>query len=138
MNYQNLISKAARAAVIGASTAALLGLAACGQPAFDNSFNTSFDKTTHDSCVPSAVKHGASAADAETYCSCVVTQLDKLTVQQKMALNANSPELQQAATTCNAQSPAANAAAAPAANDAPMGGATPPAAAPAAADNESE
>jgi hypothetical protein len=138
MNHQILVSKAARAALIGASTVALIGLAACGQPAFDNSFNTSFDKTTHDSCVPSAVQHGASAADAETYCTCVVTQLNKLTVQQKMALNANSPELQQAATTCNAQTstPAANAAAAPGAdNDAPMGGATPPASAP---DNAAE
>jgi len=80
--------------------AAAGALASCGQPAFDNSFNTQFDKSTHDSCLPSAVQNGAAPAAAEAYCSCVVTELDKLTVQQKMALNASSPEIKTAATAC--------------------------------------
>jgi len=106
MNYPALVSGAARASLLCATAAALIGLAGCGQPAFDNGFNASFDKNTHDSCVPSAEQHGLAAAAAETYCSCVVAQLDKLTVQQKMALNTSSPELQQAAATCNAQAAA--------------------------------
>ena len=94
----------------GVALFAAAALAGCGQiggndanSTFNQSFNASFDKSTHDTCVSSATGNGAPAATAQTYCSCVVTQLDKLTVQQKMALNANSPELTQAAATCKAE-----------------------------------
>jgi hypothetical protein len=137
MDYQTVAARAARTLLACLATAAAIGLTACG-PAFDNSFNTAFDKKTHDSCLPAAQQHGATAAQAEAYCSCVVAQLDKLSVQQKMGLNGNSPELQQAANACNAQ-PAANATSADAGNaasadadNAPMGGAPAPTPAPAA------
>ena len=60
-----------------ATSAALAsGLAGCD--AYNKSFNASFDKSTHDSCVTSAQTHGAAADVAEKYCTCVVAQLDKL------------------------------------------------------------
>jgi hypothetical protein len=103
-----------RLRLAGVAAIALACLAGCGQiggnsanSTFNQSFNASFDKSTHDSCVTSATGGGAPAATAETYCSCFVAQFDKLTVQQKMALNANSPEVTQAATTCKAQLTAA-------------------------------
>jgi hypothetical protein len=111
MNYPDFATGMARISWLCGGAAVLIGLASCGQPAFDNSFNASFDKSIHDSCVPSAEQHGLAAAAANTYCSCVVGQLDKLTVQQRMALNTSSPEVTQAAATCNAQAaPADNAA----------------------------
>jgi hypothetical protein len=103
VNRLTLVSRAPRAALACIAMAAAVGLAACGQPAFDNSFNTSFDKSAHDSCLTSAEGHGVPAATAGTYCGCFVAQLDKLTVQRKMALNANSPEMQQAISACSAQ-----------------------------------
>src|ERR1700684_268843 len=84
-----------------------LSLAGCDQNAsnafktsFDNSFNASFDKSTHDSCVPSAMAHGATAAAAETYCTCVVGQLDKLSVQEKETLTQTPDKLTNAAAAC--------------------------------------
>jgi len=103
---------------LGLAVLAATALAGCGQiggnsanSTFSQGFNTSFDKSTHDSCVTSATGGGASAAMAENYCSCFVAQFDKLTVQQKLALNVNSPEVTQAATACKAQLTAAPASA---------------------------
>jgi hypothetical protein len=115
-------SETATACRLGLACLAMLSAAALtGCDQFNSSFNASFDKRTHDTCLPSAEAHGATAAVAETYCTCVVGQLDKLTVAQKMALNGSSPELQQAASACNGSSPAAasNDAAAPAETPAP-------------------
>jgi hypothetical protein len=94
--------------------AALACLAACGGPSggnsanstasagssFDASFNTAFDKSTHDSCVTSAQTHGAAADVAEKYCTCVVAQLDKLSMQEKMALPQHEETLTAAANAC--------------------------------------
>jgi len=89
---------------------AALSLTACGPSggnatnsfsgSFDASFNASFDKSTHDSCVTSASQHGAAADVAEKYCTCVVTELDKLSVSDKMALAAHQEKLQAAAQAC--------------------------------------
>jgi len=70
--------------------------------AFDKSFNETFDRTMHDSCVRSATAHGA-ADLAERFCSCVVAELDKLTVEQRIKLAATSPEVAAAEATCKAQ-----------------------------------
>jgi hypothetical protein len=94
--------------------AALAGLAGCGGPSggnganstgsvassFDASFNASFDKSTHDSCVTSAQTHGAAADVAEKYCTCVVAQLDKLSTADKMALPQHEETLTAAANAC--------------------------------------
>jgi len=112
---------------------ATAGLAACGQaggntasgnsasgassPGVDAaSVNAAFDRSASASCLTAAEAKGAMRALAQSYCSCVLVQLDKLTVAQKLALNDNSPELQQAATACGAQGATADA---PAANTAP-------------------
>jgi hypothetical protein len=86
-----------------AITAALaaLSLTACGGQS-DAQFNASFDKSTHDSCVTTATQH-VSAAAAETYCTCVVKQLDQYSVADKMALPIHQEKLQAAASVCNAQ-----------------------------------
>ena len=76
-------------------------MAGCG-PAFDNAMGAAYDKKVHDDCVTTASTNNP-AALAEAYCSCVVVQLDKLTVQQRMALTPTSPEIHDAAATCNAQ-----------------------------------
>jgi hypothetical protein len=96
-----------------AGALAALSLAACGPgggngtnaagSSFDASFNASFDKNMHDSCVPSATLHGASPEAAEKYCACVVTELDKLSSQDKMALPLHQEKMQAAASVCNAQ-----------------------------------
>jgi hypothetical protein len=80
---------------------AALSLAACGGQS-DVQFNASFDKSTHDSCVTTASQH-LPAADAETYCTCVVKQLDQYSVADKMALPMHQEKLQAAANVCNAQ-----------------------------------
>jgi hypothetical protein len=104
--------RAGRLGLAGLAIVAVAALAGCGvggnstNNAFNDSFNASFDKSTHDSCLKSAEGQGAMATLAETYCTCVVGQLDKLTVAQKMGLNGNSPELQQAATACKPGAPA--------------------------------
>jgi len=81
---------------------AALSLAACGGQS-DAQFNAAFDKSTHDSCVPAATQHGATPANAEKYCTCVVAELDKLSVADKMSLPLHQEKLQAAANTCNAQ-----------------------------------
>jgi|HubBroStandDraft_1064217.scaffolds.fasta_scaffold1188525_2 hypothetical protein len=82
-----------------AAALAIFGLTACGQ-AFDKSFNAAFDKKTHDSCVTSATQRGAAADVAEKYCTCVVTELDKLSVPDKMSLQAHQEKLQPAMDAC--------------------------------------
>src|SRR5262249_6794697 len=87
-----------------ALAAAALGLAACGQggdsnafkASFDKGFNESFNRSVHDSCVTTASSGGASASVVETYCSCLVTELDKVPIDQRMKLNPSSPEFNQA------------------------------------------
>src|SRR5262249_8312005 len=90
--------------------AAGMMLTACGpatnsayKAAFDKSFNDTFDRTMHDSCGRSATAHGAAADLSERFCSCVVTELDKLTVEQRMKLAATSPEVAAAEATCKAR-----------------------------------
>ncbi len=92
---------------------ALVGmLAGCDQNAsnsfkasFDKSFNASFDKSTHDSCVTAATGKGNPADAAERYCTCVVAQLDKLSVDEKMKLNQEPDKLTAAAQACQPTSP---------------------------------
>ena len=90
-----------------ALAAAALMLAACDQNAgnafkasFDKSFNASFDKSTHDSCVTAATGKGGAPDAVERYCSCVITQLDKLTTEEKMKLNQEPDKLTAAAQAC--------------------------------------
>jgi hypothetical protein len=66
-------------------------------------FNAAFDKATHDSCVTSAQSNGAPAAAAETYCSCVVSKLEPLSPQDKMALQQHQDALVAAAQACKPQ-----------------------------------
>ena len=97
-----------RLGLAGVAAIALACLVGCGQggnSTSDQSVNAQFDKTMHDSCVSSATVNGTVVAGAEGYCSCFVTQLDKLTATQKLALKPDSPEVQQAAATCKAQFP---------------------------------
>jgi hypothetical protein len=86
---------------LGLAISAALSLAACGKQN-DAQFNASFDKSTHDSCVTTASQH-LPGADAETYCTCVVKQLDQYSVADKMALPMHQEKLQAAANICNAQ-----------------------------------
>ncbi len=88
---------------IGLVMLAAVGLSACGNKDFDNGFNTTWNKKNHDSCVQAATGKGAPAAAAEQYCSCVIAQLDKLSVQEKMSLDPNSPVATNAVNYCNAQ-----------------------------------
>jgi hypothetical protein len=67
------------------------------------SFNDTFAKTTHDSCLRSAQSHGASADSAERYCSCVVSRLAPLSVADKMALPQHQDALTAAANACKSQ-----------------------------------
>ena len=69
----------------------------------DAQANAEWDRGTYGSCVPSAMQNGASQGGAQRYCACVVQQLDQLSLQQKEALNAQSPELGQAASVCRPQ-----------------------------------
>jgi hypothetical protein len=94
-----------------------IGLAGCGpssgnqtggfsqafSAAYEKSFNEQFAKTTHDSCVSSAVAHQASADLAERYCTCFVGQFQSLSVAEKQQLTPDSPKVAQAAATCKAQ-----------------------------------
>jgi hypothetical protein len=59
-----------------------------------------WDSATYNSCVPSAMQHGAAPQVAQQYCQCVVNVLDEMPVQQKLALTPQSPELMQAAGRC--------------------------------------
>ena len=76
-----------------------LALAGCDQKAFEKQFNASFDKSTHDGCVKSATGRGAPEA-VEAYCTCVVGQLDKYSVQERMKLSQEPDKLQAAAAAC--------------------------------------
>jgi hypothetical protein len=79
-----------------------LSLTACGGQS-DVQFNTQFDKSTHDSCVSTATKNGHPADVAEKYCTCVVGELDKLSVADKMQLPMHQEKLQAAAAACQPQ-----------------------------------
>ena len=82
---------------------AAINLAGCGRSAqADAAFNQAFNKSTHDSCVTSAISHSAPADTAERYCSCMVDQLKGLSVQEKQSLNPASDKVQQAVTHCKA------------------------------------
>ena len=65
------------------------------------SFNAAFDKATHDSCVTAAQTRGVTADRAEQYCSCVVAQLQPLSVEDKIALKTNSTPIMAASAVCN-------------------------------------
>lgn len=66
--------------------------------------SSQWDAGTYNSCVPSAMRNGASAQVAQQYCQCVVNALDELPVQQKLSLTPQSPELMQAASRCRPSS----------------------------------
>jgi hypothetical protein len=70
---------------------------------YTQSFNKTFDKNTHDSCVPAAVAHGASADAAERYCTCVIAQLEPLSPTEKLQLYSQPDKLNAAAQACQAQ-----------------------------------
>jgi len=84
---------------------ALLSISASGCDAYKKSFNQAFDKSTHDSCVTSAISHQAAPDAAERYCSCMVAQLQGLSIQEKQSLNPSSDKVQQAVAHCKAQTP---------------------------------
>jgi hypothetical protein len=67
------------------------------------SFNDTFAKSTHDSCVSAAESHGAPANAAERYCSCVVSRLAPLPVEDKMALPQHPDTVTAAANACKVQ-----------------------------------
>ena len=117
----NVHSTAGRFALaIAAALAAAASLTACGPPDY-NALGTVFDKSMHDGCVSTASKNNP-AALAEAYCSCVVTQLDQVPPQTRIGLNASSPQVTNAMSTCNEQvqaSPATNDTAAPPTNAGP-------------------
>jgi hypothetical protein len=103
----------------GLVVAAVLGLCACGrssgdqsngqgfmqsfQAGFDKSFNAAFAKSTHDSCLTSAVAHGAAPDRAESFCACTVAQLMPLSVDEKRRLAPTSDKVTQAVAACRAQ-----------------------------------
>lgn len=93
-----------RATAIVAALFLSQALSGCDQfkKGFDDGFNKSWAKQNHDSCVKAAQSRGP-ADMVERYCTCVVNQLMPLSTSQKMALKETSPELAQAAATCNAQ-----------------------------------
>lgn len=66
------------------------------------SFNATFARTTHDSCVSSAKAHGANAATAESYCACIVSKLEPLSVEDKMALPQHQDAMVAASNACKA------------------------------------
>ena len=74
------------------------------QPGFDKSWNASFDKSAHHSCVETATRRGGAAVAVERYCTCVVSQLDKLSVDEKMKLNESPAKLSSAAKACQPRS----------------------------------
>ena len=104
------------------AAAGLVGLAACGpsgggansaasgqsfsqamHAAFDKRFNEAFAKSAHDSCISSSTAHGATPGQAEQYCTCVVTQLAPLSVQEKQQLSPSSDKFTQIRELCRAQ-----------------------------------
>jgi hypothetical protein len=97
------VSWAGRLGAVALLALASTGLASCGGPEFDKAFNQSFDKSTHDSCVSSAIAHQASSDVAERYCTCFVSQLQGLSVQEKMNLSRTPEKMTNAAAFCRAQ-----------------------------------
>ena len=79
-------------------------LAGCGVPdsnsAAGKQFAASFDKSTHDSCVSSASSKGMAADKAETYCTCVVAQIDQLSNSDKAQLPMHPDKMTTMAQTC--------------------------------------
>jgi hypothetical protein len=67
------------------------------------SFDASFAKSVHDSCMTSAQGHGAQTDAAERYCSCVVGKLAPLSVEEKMALKSHQDTLVAASNACKSQ-----------------------------------
>ena len=86
-----------------AACVVIASMSAAGCDAFNKGFNQAFDKSTHDSCVTSAVAHQASPDVAERYCSCLVEQLHPLSVQEKQHLSQTSDKVVQAVAHCKAQ-----------------------------------
>ncbi|HEY1427517.1 MAG TPA: hypothetical protein VGF50_12660 [Caulobacteraceae bacterium] len=76
-----------------------LAIAGCDQKALEKNFNASFDKSTHDGCIKTASGRDTPQA-VEGYCTCVVAQLDKYSVQEKMKLNQEPDKLRAAAAAC--------------------------------------
>jgi hypothetical protein len=64
------------------------------------SFNATFAKATHDSCLRAAQDHGAPADAAERYCTCIVNQLAPLSVEAKMALPQHQDTVTAASNAC--------------------------------------
>jgi hypothetical protein len=93
----------AEPAPVGEPAVAAAPAPADASPSSIDAFNAAFDKSTYASCLPAAEAHGATSTAAASFCTCMIGQVDKLTVQQKMALGPNSPELQQADAVCEAQ-----------------------------------
>jgi len=65
-------------------------------------FDATFARTTHDSCLSSAQSHGAAADAAERYCSCIVSRLAPLSVEDKMALPQHQDTMVAASNACKA------------------------------------
>jgi hypothetical protein len=84
--------------VLALAGAGVLSLGGCAKPD-----PAAFDKSIHDSCLPSAVSHGAAPDVAERYCSCAVSELDKLPVSKRLSLGPSSPEVTNAMETCAQQ-----------------------------------
>jgi hypothetical protein len=96
----NLVgSLTGRLGLLAVSALAAASLAACGGEA---AMNSAYDKNFHDSCVTAAAQGGSNAI-AETYCSCVVTQLDKIPISQRVSLKPDSDQVNQAVNTCKTQ-----------------------------------
>jgi hypothetical protein len=74
-----------------------------GCDAYKKGFSQAFDKSMHDSCVKSAVANSAPADAAERYCSCMVGQLQGLSVSEKQSLSPTSDKVTAAAAHCKAQ-----------------------------------
>ena len=111
-----LYTRAAKSiGLAGAAALAALSLAGCGpggggnaaansaSSAFDASADASFDKSLHDSCVTSFTSKGGPADKAEPYCSCVVKEADKLSMQDKLTLGMHQDKMEAMAQTCIAQ-----------------------------------
>lgn len=79
---------------------ALVALAACGNPQFEEGFNRSFEKSTKESCVSSAAKTGAPADQIEPYCACFASQISALSTQEKINLDPASPKVKAAIEAC--------------------------------------
>jgi len=68
--------------------------------AFDKSIEASAANSDRESCVATATRAGAEQLRAERYCTCLVAQLDKLTIDEKAALRPGSEKAVQASRYC--------------------------------------